>query len=464
MEKMYKRKISAWERMMNHSPYSVVSMLVRVKGQVTEQMLRDAIKKLQSRHTLLRVRVEIDGEGTPWFTSEGIKEIPIEVLPRKDNNSWIEIYDKACRQPFDYNQRPGIRFYLLNSNEMTEILIFEHHLFCDGKSLAFLARDLMEFLGNPGKEVEILADPLPINGETIPKDHKLGGLMLKIVGKINDKLAPEKEDFDFEDYFELHKAYWKKFNHKTISIELTEEETQKIVHKSKENGVSVNSALASAFAGAQRIVQGKKPFHSKIGVGVDLRNRINPPMGESMGFYAGVVNPEFKYNPKKSMWDNAKAFHKTVSKLYTDKNFFKDPSMFSEMDPSMMEQRFYKILGGLVQSDSPKFEKISKFANRSDTLLSLLKRSDTDSLEKVIMGTAITNLTRMDFTEKYGDLELERLIMQPGGGFPLTTVNLVIGVVTCLGKMSIIMEYAEDQLNSDIAKEIKKNALNLLLN
>ena len=413
MEKMYKRKISAWERMMNHSPYSVVSMLVRIKGQVTEQMLRDAVKKLQSRHTLLGVRVEIDSEGTPWFTSEGIKEIPIEVLPRKDNNSWIEIYDKACTQPFDYNERPGIRFYLLNSGEMTEILIFEHHLFCDGKSLAFLARDMMEYLGDPSKEVEILADPLPINIETIPEGQKLGGFMLKIVGKINDKLAPEKVDFDFEDYFELQKAYWKKFNHKTISIELSAEETSKIVQKSKESGVSVNSALATAFAGAQRIVQGKKPFHSKIGVGVDLRKSLNFP-AEVHGFYAGVVNPVFKYNPKKNMWDNAKEFHKTVSKLYTNKNFFKDPAMFSAMDPSMMEQRFYKILGGLLQADSHKFEKISKFANRSDTLLSLLKRSDTDSLEKVIMGTAITNLTRMDFPEKYGDLVLERLIMQPG--------------------------------------------------
>jgi hypothetical protein len=48
-----------------------------------------------------------------------------------------------------------------------------------------------------------------------------------------------------------------------------------------------------------------------------------------------------------------------------------------------------------------------------------------DSLDRIIMGTAVTNLTRLDFPGEYGALELDRLIMKPGGGFPLVTVNLV---------------------------------------
>ena len=50
--------------------------------------------------------------------------------------------------------------------------------------------------------------------------------------------------------------------------------------------------------------------------------------------------------------------------------------------------------------------------------------------------------------------------MQPGGGFPLTTVNLVIGVVTCSGRMSIIMDYAEEQLDTATAEKIKETAMN----
>jgi hypothetical protein len=47
---------------------------------------------------------------------------------------------------------------------------------------------------------------------------------------------------------------------------------------------------------------------------------------------------------------------------------------------------------------------------------------NTDTIEaRVFMGTAVPDLIRMDFPRKYGALELDRLIMKPGGGFPLAT-------------------------------------------
>jgi hypothetical protein len=55
------------------------------------------------------------------------------------------------------------------------------------------------------------------------------------------------------------------------------------------------------------------------------------------------------------------------------------------------------------------------------------------------MGTTITNLTRMDFLKEYGTLKLDRLIMNPVGAFPLANVNLVLGVVTCAGKLYEIL-------------------------
>ncbi len=41
------------KELMNHSPYSVVSMLMRIKGQVTEEMLRSAANKVQ-KSTFIR--------------------------------------------------------------------------------------------------------------------------------------------------------------------------------------------------------------------------------------------------------------------------------------------------------------------------------------------------------------------------------------------------------------------------
>ena len=73
----------------------------------------------------------------------------------------------------------------------------------------------------------------------------------------------------------------------------------------------------------------------------------------------------------------------------------------------------------------PAGKKIINFINRDDVVSSILKRDNMDSLDKIFMVTAVTNLTRMDFPRQYGKLELERLILKPGGGFHLVTVNLV---------------------------------------
>ena len=78
------------------------------------------------------------------------------------------------------------------------------------------------------------------------------------------------------------------------------------------------------------------------------------------------------------------------------------------------------------------------------------------------MGTAVTNLTRMDFARTYGTLELDRLIMHPGGAFPLVNVNLVLGAVTCSGKLSLVVEYVEENIGIRTIERIKDKALEFL--
>ncbi|MFC1904378.1 hypothetical protein ACFLXT_01225 [Chloroflexota bacterium] len=80
------------------------------------------------------------------------------------------------------------------------------------------------------------------------------------------------------------------------------------------------------------------------------------------------------------------------------------------------------------------------------------------------MGTAVTNLTRLDFPRTYGTLELDRLFMHPGGAFPLANVNLVLGAVTCSGKLSLVLEYAEEAVQTETMERIRDQALEFLFN
>ncbi len=53
--------------------------------------------------------------------------------------------------------------------------------------------------------------------------------------------------------------------------------------------------------------------------------------------------------------------------------------------------------------------------------------------------------------------------MHPGGGLALPTVNLVIGAVTCANKLSLLLEYAEETIDTETVKKIEEIAMKNLL-
>lgn len=460
--KVYRRELTSMERLLNRHPFAIVTMVARIRGSVTESMVRDAVSKAQQRHPNLRVRIVDDENGNPWLTSEGAGEIPIQTVPRVSDDHWIEVVRESCQIPFEFDARPAIRFILLQSPAESDLLILCHHILCDGLSLAYLARDLMLHLGDPDREVESLPEPVPIELDNLPEGLSANAVVRFFVNQMNKKWDAEKVVFDQEDYKNLSAAYWMHYQHQVLSIELSEAQTTALVERCREGEVTVNSALTAAFAGAQTMVQGERPFHSTISVAASLRDRLSKPAGEVMGFYAGVVQPKFKYDGGRGFWDNARQFHRKVRPLYTDKNLFQDALVWSYLDPTILEAISFKTLGSLVPEGASRHEKLSAFGSRDDTVLRILKRDKMDSLDRIIYGTTVTNLARLDFPRTYGSLELDRLIMKPGGAFPLVNFNLVLGAVTCAGKLSMLLEFVEDNIDVGTMEEIKDKALELL--
>ncbi len=459
---MYKRKVTSLERFFSFSPFSIVTMVARIKGKVTYNMLSEAVHKVQKKHTNLRIRIKLDEEHNHWFTSDNVREIPIQTIPRESSEHWIKILEDESKKPFDFDERPAIRFILVQSLDISEIIILCHHIICDGLSLAYLARDLMVYLGEPEKEVDILAHPTPIDLKNLPKNVSLNPVVKFFINRINRGWRKDRIHFDLEDYRNLNAAYWMNAKHRLLSIELTESQTNLLVERCREENTTVNSALTTVFIGAQQVIFPNRKDLESIAIAGNLREHILIPPGEKMGFYAGAVTIDFSYDEKKVFWDNARRLNKKVQPLYTTKNLFKEQLNYCYIEPEILEALNFKKLGVLVPNHFSRYEKISAFSKRDDVVSSILRREKIESLDKIFLGTAVTNLTRMDFPKEYGDLELDRLILNPGGAFPLSNVNLVVGAVTCSGKLSIILEYEERTVDKQSVEKIKEKAMEFL--
>jgi NRPS condensation-like uncharacterized protein len=460
----YDRKMTPVERFFARSPFSIVTLVVRFKGSVSAEDLKNAVAKARQRHINLRYRIIEDENDTPWFTTEGTGEIPIEIVPRNEADDWIRIVQQSNQIPFEFETHPAIRIILVQSSSVSELIILCHHIICDGLSLAYLARDLMNYLGNPDQEVEVLPDPIPISLNNLPDDISQNGIAKYFINRINKKWNQSKVNFDQEDYRTITQVYWQNFQHPLVSVELSEADTFTLVARCREEKVTVNSAITTAFSVAPSFVEGEKKYHSRIVVASNLRERIPTSPGEGMGMYAGGVEMKFKYDRGKSFWENARTFHKKVTPRYTNKNMFREALTWSYLEPSISEAMNFKKISGLLPTQEPQYEKLYSFSQRDDVVQSILKREKLETFDQIFMGTAVTNLTRLDFPRKYGDLELDRLIFKPGGAFPLSNVHLLVGAVTCSGKISLLIEYSDKNFDAKTMEKIKEKALSFLLN
>lgn len=460
---IYKRQTTAMERLFTRSPFSLVTMVARIKGEVTEEAWRAAVDKVRQRHTNLRVRLEDDAVHNPWLTTEGAAAIPIELIRRHSPDQWIRVVRETGKVPFDFEKQTPIRFILIRSDEISELIVLCHHILCDGMSLAYVVRDLLEHLGDSSRAVTVLPSPAPISPETMPEGLSLNALVRYAIRRINRKWEADPVYFDQQDYELLTDAYWEEYEHELISVELSQAETTELVERCRREQVTVNTALTAAFTAAQSMVLGDERYEPKLGVAADLRSRLQQAAGEGMGFYAGVATHSYRHDPKMSFWDNARVLHSELREGFTDEILFKEPLTWSLLSPSILDAINFKKLGSLVPEQAAGSGKLRAFSRRKDVVQGILKRDKMDSLDRVFMGTAITNLTRLDFPTNYGHLELERMIMKPGGAFPLGNVNLVVGAVTAAGRLSLAVEYVENNIANETMETIKKTALGLLL-
>ena len=422
-------------------PLNVV-MVVRIRGHVDLGTMRSAVEKLRARHALLAVRVTIDEDNIAWYTTKDVPALPLREIERKTDSQWLDVALEEYKTSFPMGSGPLVRFALVHSDKVSELIICGHHAICDGISLAYLIRDILKYLATPSDSVEQLSLPPAVDFDTVPNPPKKNFIAKAVISLINRAWRKKSLRFNFNSMKQLQKRYWQEnADIRLLAWQLSESETARLVKRCRKEVITVNSVLWAAFLVAQDRVQGSDElFRNRAGLAISTREKLKVPVGESFGFYASSHRVILKKYQGKSFWDAARTVHEQLKRSIESADPFK-MLLATLLAPTLIDSLYFSKYGFSRNGMSDK----------------LLKKMMWD---KVNFGCVITNVGRVDIPTTYGDLQLDAVY----GPLVYSDVNeKTVGVITVGNRATFWMSYDESVVDSRTATQFRDMVVELLI-
>jgi len=456
----YMRRLSNGERLWVRAPLASVAVAARIIGDVSEEKLKAALRAVRRMHPLLGVKVVFEDRNDAWLSSDNVPEPVLRIVSRRSENQWFEEIRHEYRIPFEPEKGPLIRFVLVYSPQISELVVFAQHAICDGDAIAILIRDILVYYANPAKEVKVL-QPLPWECYLPKEKFSISGFISKaFIDHYNRQWKKRPHYFMQMDFNEIHRAFWDRMQYSVALIQLEPEETSDLLARCRENGVTITSASTAAFLAAYRDILG--PFSKErrlIWIAYDLRRHLKENIGEVFALFCGVAQFKFEYDQDKSVWKNAQKIHRIIRRdVEKLKTVAHELSLF---DPELIDALvnvapFIQLFPDVFE----KTENLSTFASDTKNVAITLSRKSTSGSP----GTVNTNLGRLDYPEIFGNLQLDRMFFIPGAS---RFTPLILGGVGLNGKLVFTLNYIEElgekgsSLASDMIK-IRNRALEYL--
>ncbi|MBW2615522.1 MAG: hypothetical protein JRD02_05050 [Deltaproteobacteria bacterium] len=267
-------------------------MHAHVTGSISEEVLRPSLDAIQARHPLLRVRIERDGWNSLSFKTSRVAGLPLRIV-EKPTDAWTDEAEKELHEEFTVHEGPLARYTLVrHAQEDNTVLIAFHHAIGDAISGSFLMRDLFQAmaLAYSGKKCEL--SPLEPKREMnayFPewalglsgrwRSMKFAGRMFGAVLRYGKPAVPK---FD-------HKAPPKERRARVVAHRLDPDFIDRLHRRANEEGTTLHGALLAAqILAIAHDREDTKECPYFIGSPVNLRKRLNPPVGEDVGFFVTI--------------------------------------------------------------------------------------------------------------------------------------------------------------------------------
>lgn len=437
------RRLSNVERLFLWSFQTNIAVAARIGGDVEEEKLERAIDAVCRRHPLTRCKIIFDEHHDAWFSGDSVPRATLRIVPRTSDSQWFDEVRLEYKVPFEPEIGPLIRFVLVYSPEVSELMVFSEHCICDGTALANLIYDLLSCYAFPKKKFPVISPPAITDYLQKKNSFSISEIIGNFfINRYNNQWLKNPYYISQEDFNGIHAAYWEKNRYSIALLKLEPEETCNLTARCREKGVTIGSALAAAFLAAYCEVIGPLPKNKRtISIPFDLRRHFKEGRVEGFCFLSGGFNFPFAYDQKKSFWKNTADLHKIIQRRV---GMLDNTGLDMEhFDPTLIDA-FFNL--------APYTKQIPDAFNQTENLSAFArdKKSPAITISNKILsklpGFITTNLGRLDYPEMYGDLRLDRMFLIPSTG---EYVPLVLGGVGVCSKLTFSLNYLERNDSND---------------
>lgn len=378
-------------------PCVYMRALISLKGDIRVEEIEEAAKKAYTQNETTMSKVILEN-GNAYY--QNMPRTGCKVF--KDSRPWQEIMQESERIPFKIQEGELFRTYIIPEEKGCKLLMMVHHIAADGKAMLMVLEDMIKNLAG----IEVEYKPLDNAGtEAFPVNVKPSFLFKSIIESLNHHWKKSGRVFDWEDYFKVHENFWATRNSEVRFETIEKEELARIKEKCKENGITVNSYMIA------KILK-EHPKYQTFAFPISLRKD-----NLSISNRAFMMRPNYKYNRKKSFWDNAKKIHKIVKMYMEDENKKYEVSARVRMlDPILLDSCLMYAYGGYQNKASKLMAETIGYVGKNKT------------------NVTITNLTNLQFKHNYGKFQVENVFtIAP----VMSATKEVVCISTFRGKMTI---------------------------
>jgi len=398
----------------------------RIKGGLKEEIIRQALDLIQSRHPRLNSRIV--GALDSLKFDFGARKIPLRVVQKQSSEQWQEVVLEELNQPIDSDKCLG-RAVLISfpDEQLNYLLTILHHAISDGLSTIQLHSEILTYCQKiVDSEIE----------ENIPSLHPLPNIQELMSKSMQGKIAAIKGILfllRFQLKLRLHRPETLRFEKcvppnlrrcNMVQRKLNQEITAQLVEFCRKERTTVQGALCAAMmlAVAREIEsENRDDLHLSCRSYVDLRKRLKKEVNrENLGILASAITSLHTLDTNTSFWDLARDVRQQLKVSLESEDIF---------NVVLMSKKIYE---------------------------SLLSRH-----QEAPVTVGVTNIGRIDIPNDYGLFQLEEISFVPaqavfGGVFGAA-------VTTFQGTMILNFMFSEPSISKERIETLVNHAISYIV-